>query len=789
MSAILRKLFRDLTRLQGQVITIALVVACGIASFVTMRSTYDSLLLSRDSYYEELRFGEVFVQLERAPAFVEDELEAVPGVSQVYTRVVESAMVPMASMPRPATGIVVSLPPDGEAPLNGVYLKRGRQLDPTRSDEVILLEAFANAHQIAPGQTLPAVINGTMRELTVVGIGMSPEFVLTMPAGAMTFDPERVAVLWMNRDVVEAAFQMEGGFNDVVALLQPGADETAVLEAIDDVLEPYGGLGAVPRAKQSSHYMLQGELVQLESMATFVPFIFLFVAAFLLNVVLSRLVTLQRPQIATLKAVGYSDREVGLHYLQLVSVIVVIGALLGTAAGAYFGQQMLGLYTGEFFRFPYPRYVLGLDVGVTGVLVSLVAAVVGALGAVRRVSRLPPAEAMRPPAPATYHRTLLERIGVFRWLSPATRMILREIQRRPLRVLLSAVGISMAIGIVVVSRYMYDAMSHMMDVQVHRAMREDVNVFLAKPLPQRAVRELEHLPGVFRAEGLRAVAVRFHAGHRWRDSVLNGYPEDGQLRRIVDSDGVVQPVPEGDQLVLTSKLGELLGLAVGDTIDVELREGERATRQLVVGGFVDESFGLQGHMNKAALHSVLREDQTVNSVLLEVDPQRFDEITARLKELPWVLSVSSPRDFRENFDEQSGEMMATYTLILTVFASIIAVGVIYNNTRVALSQRSRDFASLRVLGFTRGEIAAILLGEQAVQVALAIPIGLVVGYYLVVAMMSTVDAETYRLPIIISSRTYIYSSMVALAAAFVSALLVRRKLDRLDLIGVLKTRE
>lgn len=789
MSAILRKLFRDLTRLQGQVITIALVVACGIASFVTMRSTYDSLLLSRDSYYEELRFGEVFAQLERAPAFVEDELEAVPGVSQVYTRVVESAMVPMASMPRPATGIVVSLPPDGDAPLNGVYLKRGRQLDPTRSDEVILLEAFANAHQIAPGQTLPAVINGTMRELTVVGIGMSPEFVLTMPAGAMTFDPERVAVLWMNRDVVEAAFQMEGGFNDVVALLQPGADETAVLEAIDDVLEPYGGLGAVPRAKQSSHYMLQGELVQLESMATFVPFIFLFVAAFLLNVVLSRLVTLQRPQIATLKAVGYSDREVGLHYLQLVSVIVVIGALLGTAAGAYFGQQMLGLYTGEFFRFPYPRYVLGLDVGVTGVLVSLVAAVVGALGAVRRVSRLPPAEAMRPPAPATYHRTLLERIGVFHWLSPATRMILREIQRRPLRVLLSAVGISMAIGIVVVSRYMYDAMSHMMDVQVHRAMREDINVFLAKPLPQRAVRELEHLPGVFRAEGLRAVAVRFHAGHRWRDSVINGYPEGGQLRRIVDSDGVVQPIPEGDQLVLTSKLGELLGLAVGDTIDVELREGERATRQLVVGGFVDESFGLQGHMNKAALHSVLREERTVNSVLLEVDPQRFDEITARLKELPWVLSVSSPRDFRENFDEQSGEMMATYTLILTVFASIIAVGVIYNNTRVALSQRSRDFASLRVLGFTRGEIAAILLGEQAVQVALAIPIGLVVGYYLVVAMMSTVDAETYRLPIIISSRTYIYSSMVALAAAFVSALLVRRKLDRLDLIGVLKTRE
>lgn len=789
MSAVFRKLLRDLGRLQGQVITIALVVACGIASFVTMRSTYDSLLASRDSYYEDFRFGEVFARLERAPLSLARQLEAIDGVAQVHTRVVEAAMVPMPQMPRPATGTVVSLPPGGEPALNAVHLKRGRRLDPGRSDEVILLEAFAEAHGLEPGDEIPAVINGTMRELRVVGIGMSPEFVLTMPAGAMTFDPKQVAVLWMNREVVAAAYQMEGGFNDVVARLQPGADATAVLEAFDVALEPYGGSGAMPRAKQPSHYMLQGEIMQLESMATVVPFIFLFVAAFLLNVVLSRLVTLQRPQIATLKAVGYSDLEVGLHYLQLVSVIVVLGAVLGTAVGAYFGEALLGLYTGEYFRFPNPRYTLGADVAATGIVVSLGAAVIGALGAVRKVSRLPPAEAMRPPAPATYRRTLLERVGVFRWLSPATRMVLRELERRPLRVLLSAVGISMAIGIVVVSRFMYDAMGHMMDVQVHRAMREDINVVLAKPLPQRAVRELEHLPGVFRAEGQRAVAVRFHAGHRWRDAALVGYPPEGELRRLVDRDGTMRPVPEGDQLHLTTKLGELLGLRVGDMVEVELREGDRGTRWLSVGGFVDESFGLQGHMNKPALHRVLREERTVNSVLLDVDPQQLDAITARLKEQPWVLSVSSPRDFRDNFEEQSGEMMGTYTLILTVFASIIAVGVIYNNTRVALSQRSRDFASLRVLGFTRGEIARILLGEQAVQVALAIPIGLLVGYAMVVAMMSTVDPETYRLPIIISTQTYIYASMVAVAAAMVSALLVRRKLDKLDLIGVLKTRE
>lgn len=789
MSALLRKLLRDLVRLQGQVITIALVVACGIASFVTMRSNYDSLMFSRDSYYEEFRFADVFARLERAPSSVEARVQGVPGVARVYTRVVESVMVPMPDMPRPASGTVVSMPRDGDPPLNAVYVKKGRGLDPDRADEVILLQAFAEAHGIEPGNQIPAVINGTMRQLQVVGIGMSPEFVLTMPPGAMTFDPKQMAVLWMNRAVVEAAFQMEGGFNDVVARLQPGADEVAVLEAIDAVLEPYGGVGAVARAKQASHYLLESEIQQLQSMATVVPFIFLFVAAFLLNVVLSRLITLQRSQIATLKAVGYRDRDVGLHYLQLVSVIVLLGALVGTVLGAYLGQAMLRMYTGEYFRFPHPEYRLGLDVGVTGVAVSLGAAIIGALAAVRRVVRLPPAEAMRPPAPASYRRTLLERVGLFGLFSPATRMVLRELQRQPLRVLLSAVGISMAIGIVVVSRFMYDAMAHMMDVQVHRAMREDVNVVLAKPLPQRAVSDLEHLPGVFHAEGLRSAGVRFHAGHRWRDSVIVGYPQGMEMRRLVDRDGNPHVIPQAGELLLTSKLGELLEVEIGDVVEVELREGDRGSRWIPVGGFVDESFGLQGHMDKQALHDVLREAEIVSSVLLSVDSLQIDAVMSRLKEQPWVLSVSSPRDFKENFDEQSGEMMGTYTLILTVFASIIAVGVIYNNTRVALSQRSRDFASLRVLGFTRAEIATILLGEQAAQIVLAIPIGLVVGYYMVVAMMSTVDPETYRLPIIISTRTYIYASMVALAAALVSALLVRRKLDKLDLIGVLKTRE
>ncbi len=788
VTALQRKLLRDLGLMKGQVVTIALVVACGIASFVTMRSALDSLVLSRDAYYERYRFGDVFAHLERAPTSARADLQALSGVAAVETRVVEAVMVPLPDMPRPASGTVVSLPAAGEPALNGIYLRSGRGLDPARSDEVLVLGSFAEAHQLEPGDRLPVVLNGKLRELRIVGVAMSPEFVFTMPPGGLSFDPKQIAVLWMTRDVVAGAFRMEGAFNDVVVKLQPGADERAVQTAVDRVLAPYGGVGAVPRSKQASHYMLQSELTGLESMAGFVPFIFLFVAAYLLNVVLSRLVHLQRGQIATLKAVGYSDREVGLHYLGLVSVIVLFGAALGLGAGVWLGGMLMDLYTSEYFRFPEPRYRAGLDVVLFSVGISLAAAVFGALAAVRNVARLPPAEAMRPPAPARYRRSLVERLGIGRLVGPAGRMVLREVERRPLRVMLSSVGIAFAVGIVVIAGYFHDAIDHMVETTFHESMREDVTVTFAKPLPERALRELEHVPGVWHAEGLRSVPVRFRAGSRFRDAAITAYPEGLELRRLLDRDGHAAEVP-AEGLLVTAKLAEVLELGVGDSIDVEVKEGRRVTLRTRVAGLLDEPFGMQAHVSMAELHRMLGEERRVTTGLLRVDPAERDGVFRHMKRLPWVAAVAYPGSFRELFEEQSGGIMRVYTLILALFASIIAVGVVYNNARIALSQRNRDLASLRVLGFTRREIAVILFGELSIQIVLAIPLGMWVGQQLVVAMASTVDPEAYRLSLVVSPRTYAFAVSVMLVAAAASFLLVRRELNALDLIGVLKTRE
>jgi putative ABC transport system permease protein len=788
IAALDRKLFRDLGALRGQVITIALVVAAGIATFVTLQGTYASLQESRDAYYERHRFADVFARARRVPGSMAARIEELDGVARAYPRIKELISLPRTDRPEASAGQIVSIPSSGEAPLlNDVVLQSGRWPEPGRAEEVLLLDGFAKARGIRPGDSLPVILNGDRRELRVVGTALSPEYVFAIEPGAAVPEPDGFAVIWMFEDAVAAAFQMEGAFNDVVLRLQPGASELGVIDALDRLLEPYGGFGAVGRDLQDSNYFLGQELGQLESMATVVPFIFLAVAAFLVNVVLSRLIHIQRGQIAALKALGYSDLQIGLHYVKLVSVVVVIGAVVGLGLGVWLGGGMTALYT-QWFHFPVLRFQLDASVAITGVAVSVLAALAGAAIGVYGVVRLPPAEAMQPPAPPRYEQSWLERLGVLFLFGTSARMVAREITRRPMRTILSSLGISMAVAIMVSGRFGIDSFEHLIDQVFQTAMTEDLSVTFARPTPYRAVRELAHLPGVTRAEGLRVVPVRFEHASRHRDSMIFGMPEDLTMRRLMDRDGRDVPVPR-EGILLESTLARILGVGIGDTVRVHVREGQRPTHDIVVTGLIDEMYGLQGYMSLDTLNRLLREERTVSYVLLDVDTASMDEVRTRLVDRRGVQGVSRRTALIERVREQTGSTWTSMTLILTLFAATIAIGVVYNNARVALSLRSRDLASLRVLGLTRAEISAVLLGELAVQVLLAIPIGLVLGTLMAEAVMSTADPERYRMPAIISSRTYAFATLVTVGAGLVSALLVRRKLDRLDLIGVLKTRE
>jgi putative ABC transport system permease protein len=788
-----RKLLRDLARMKGQLLTIALVVAAGIAAYVSLQGNYVSLERAREAYYDRYRLGDVFAHLERAPVGVAARLEDLPGVARVEARLVEPATIALEGED-PIRTQVISLGASERAPLNGVRLASGRMVDPTRADEALLLSAFAEAQRIAVGARLPVVMNGRERELTIVGIAQSPEHVMAVQVGEVAPDPRRFAVLWMDHDTLAAAYDMRGAFNDVVIALQasdsPAARaerEAALIAGVDRLLESYGGLGAYGRARHPSNALVEGELQQLEAMSTVLPGIFLAVAALLLNVVISRLVHLQRPEIATLKAVGYGDVAIGLHFLELVLVIAALGSALGVGVGSWLGSAMLDLYR-KYFDFPDLAFQLdGRSVAV-GVFISAGAAVLGAQSAVRSVVALPPAEAMRPTAPARYGRSILDRLRLSRVAGASANMVVRELERRPLRAGMSVLAIAASVGLMVVGGWYYDAIDALVETQFHETLREDVTVSFIEPQPERAVRELAHLPGVLDAEGLRAVPVRFRAGHRHRDATIVAYRDDLTLRQPRDKHGRAVGLPESG-ILLTDKLAEILDVVPGDVVEVAVREGARQQGKLLVAGLIDESFGLQGHMRAAALADWLGEEPTVSQALLRVDSLAATTLDQRLRELPDVAGVARKREILARFRDQSAGMIMTVATIITLFAATITIGVVYNNARIALSLRSRDLASLRVLGFHPHEVSLLLLGEMAIQVLVALPFGMFFGKLFVLGLASTVDPETFRLPVVITTWSYGLAVLVALGASVVSALFVRRQVDNLDLIGVLKTRE
>ncbi len=787
MRALDRKLLRDLWQLKGQAIAIALVIACGVATFVMFLGTLVTLETTRADFYRNYRFAEVFAPLKRAPEHLARRIAEIPGVERVDTRVVAPVRVDVAGFDEPITGVITSVPDQGEPVLNRLYIESGRSVTGGRSDEVVVSEAFAKAHGFAPGDRIGMVINGRRKQLRIVGTAVSPEYLAQLRPGSAFPDFKRYAIMWMARTPLGNAYNMEGAFNSAVLTLSPGASERDVIDRLDQLLAPYGGTGAVGREDQLSNRFLSTELEQLANSSRLFPFIFLGVAAFLLNVVITRLVSTQREQIASLKAFGYSNGAVAMHYLKLMLIIVALAAAVGVGAGAGLTRQMGGIYM-SFFRLPYLEYRLPLSLIAAAMLVSMGAGLIGTLFAVRGAARLRPAEAMRPESPALYRQTLLERAGLRRLLTGPTRMILRHLGHRPLKSLASAVGIALAVAILMTGRFQKDTVTYMMHVHYGLAQREDLSVSFVEPTSRRALYDLVSLPGVQHGEVYRYVPVVLRNRQYSYRTAIKGTEPGGTLQRLLDTELREVQVP-AHGLVLTDYLANLLHVAPGQSVTVEVLEGKRQTREVPVAAVVKQYLGVSGYMNLAALNRLLQEGDAISGVNLAVDMAQAPAIYARLKEMPRVAGTTVREQELRNFRELMQQTMLFWTSLATIFAAVIAFGVVYNSARITLTERSRELASLRVLGFTRGEISYILLGELGLLTLAALPPGLWLGRGLCAYIASNVTSDLYRVPLIIEPNTYAFAATAVLVSAAASALLVRRRLDELDLIAVLKTKE
>lgn len=788
MKALDRKLVRDLTRLRSQIASIAAIVACGVASVIAMHSTLDSIQRAREQYYVRARFPDVFSSLKRAPQSVEEAIRKIPGVGMVETRVMATARVHVPRLVESANGYFVSVPAEGEPTLSSLHITSGRALSDRSEDEVLINEHFAESNSLRPGDSLSAVMNGRWRRLKIVGVAMSPEYIYNaVPGVGMFSDHKRVAIIWMRRNALGPMYQMDGAFNDVALTLSPDGNENEVIASLDALLRPYGGGHAYGRKDQLSNSVLSGEIEQLRVFGTAMPFVFLSVAAFLLNVVLSRLIATQREEIAVLKAFGYSNSRLALHFLGYSLAAVALGAIGGVALGVWVGRKYTALYV-NFFRFPSFEHYTDPLIVVVGIVVSAVAAITGSLFGVRAAVRLAPAEGMRPATPAVYRPLLIERLGFGALVPTSTRMLLRNLERRPLRTLASVIGVAFATAILVVGTFAFDSARYMADIQFRAVDREDFSVGFTNPVHVRAQHELASVPGVSRVELFRSTAVRIRYGHHSRQILLTGLARDAELRRLVDSDGRVYQLP-ATGLVITSALGAVLQAIPGDTVIIELLERGGEIRRVVIAAEVNEMIGFNGYMDRQAVNALLGEGPAASGAYIAASAQDMNPVLRRFDSLPAVSGTVTRAAMLKNFDDQIASSMRLTVSIVVFLASIVALGVVYNGIRISFSERARELASLRVLGFTRREVATLLFGEQGVINALAAPVGMLLGLALAFWVATGFATEAYRFPVVVTARTYIFGLTVVTVMAVAACATMRRRIYTLDLVAVLKTRE
>lgn len=782
------KVLRDLWSMRTQALSIALLIASGIAVFVMSVSNYVALVSAMNTHYRNERFADLFASLKRAPLALAEQIRDIDGIAIVEPRIAQTVRVIRPDTDLSITGRIISVPAADQPQLNRLYVVKGRWLDPARPDEVIVNEAYARARAVEPGDAIDVVLNGRLHEFHVAGIALSPEFVFATRPGLPLPDDRNLAVLWAGEDAVAGAFDMKGAFNDVLMTLAPGASKPEVIEAVDRILSPFGGIGAYDRRDLPSNRFLEDELAEQETLGIVMPATFYAIAAFLMNIVVGRLVEAQREQIAALKALGYSNLPIALHYIKFVSVIAIIGAAIGLLLGWWFAASIIENYR-AFFRFPVLKTRLELWTIAVAVLASMAAANIGALSAVYRIVRLAPAEALRPQIPKV--STSVFWLGRFSGTAaiPLQFVIaLRVIVGHPFRTLFTIVGIALAVPLVLFGLFWFDAIGHMIDVSFGRIERGDAFVMFSTPVRATALHELRSVPGVMLAEGQRIVPVEITTSHRKYRTSLVGLPASSELK--VPRDRTLAPIEVPPSGVMMSRpLAESLGISVGQSITIAVLEEKRPVRDLPVVKLSDDILGFSVTMEISALNRLLREDDLINAAALKVDTLYADRVWSRLQMMPRIESSSVKSLWLSLFNESIAGMIVVGAAILTGFGLLIAVGVVYNSARVAFQERAWEVASLRILGFTRRECAVILISELAFEVLVAIPLGLLVGRALIELIVNLRVRESFQVPVVIEPQSYAAAALIILTAAIASGFVVQQRINKLDLVHALKARD
>jgi len=792
MAALHRKLGRDLRRSVGVLLTIVAIIAVGTGSFIGFGSAKRILTASQAAYYREYRFADFWVDVKKAPLSAIERIADLPGIAAIETRIAFDVIVDLPGVVEPLTGRLLSAPERGfERTINGICLIQGSGFSTDRNEEVILSEAFAQAHGLEPGDRIELILNRKRESFVIVGTAISPEYVyMVRGQGDFVPDPEHFGILYIKEDYARDVLDFQDACNQVVGRLVPGAeaDVEVLLARIDQMLDPYGVLSSTPRARQASHRFLSDEIEGLTITAAFMPAIFLLVAALVLNVLMSRLAERQRAIVGTLKALGYSDRAVLVHFLSFGVVVGLAGGLAGDGLGELTSKGLVEMYK-SFFQFPRFVYRAYPDLLLIGMAISVCFAVAGTAKGAWSVLRLQPAEAMRQRPPERGGAIFLERFTLlWRQFGFRTHIALRSLVRNRIRTASAIISSALSTAIILTSLCMWDSMKFLVAFQFDRVLHSDVDIGMRDEKSVAALFEGRDLPGVDYAEPALGLRCDLRHGRHARRLSITGFEPGHRLTTPVQSN--LQPVeipPDG--LVMTNKLAEILGAKVGDRLSLTPVRGRRETVPVRLASTVDGFLGLECYADLRYLSRIVGEDQAVNSVQLAVNPVGRDDLFRSIKELPNAQGINVVENARKSIESTFVATMLAMIGMIVIFAGVIAFGSTLNNSLVEIGDRLRDVSTFRVLGYGPGQIAGIFFRQNLITFLLGLVLAFPIGYWMMVGLASAYDSELFRMPVIIHTGTVLWTAAIALGFVLIVQWFVYRRIKKLDWLEGIKVKE
>lgn len=793
MGVLNRKLIRDTLGSVGTLLTVIAIMAVGTGIFVGMRLSQRILAASQEDYYRAYRFADFWVDVKKAPLTAVEPVARLPGIGALESRVVYDVIMDVPGEIQPISGRLISAPPRGfDQTINGIVLVRGSGFSDDRDEEVIIGEAFAREHGLGPGDRVSLILGGRLETFTITGTAISPEYVyMVRGTGDFIPDPRHFGILYVKEDFARRVLDFEDATNQIVGRMAADFRDTEMeflLQRIDRMLEPYGVLATIPRERQASHRFLTDEIRSLGITAWIMPTIFLFVAALVLNVVMSRLAERQRTVIGTLKAIGYSDRQVLVHFLGFGFLTGLAGGGAGCLLGVLLARGMIEIYE-DFFQFPRFEFRIHADLLAIAAGMALAFALAGTVRGVKRVLRLQPAEAMRPRPPERGGAVFLERFPrVWRPLGFRTHIALRSMARNRGRTVTGMVASTLSVAIILIALGLSESVHFLLDFQFERVLRSDVDIGMQDERSMAAVYEARGLPGVDRAEPVLGLTCDIRRGRESRRLAITGLSPDHQLTTPLGAD--LEPIVIPEQgLVLTRKLAEIFGVRVGDELELTPVRGRRETVHARVSAIVEGLLGLECYADIRYLSGVVDETLAVNGLQLAVNPARMDDLFRAIKRMPNAQGLSIRANIRDNIRDTIIRTMSFSITSIIIFAGIIAFGSVLNASLIEIGDRLRDIATFRVLGYNPGQIGGIFFRQNMVVFAVGLILGLPLGYYLLRLIAYAYDTELMRMYVFITWRSVLLTSVLSLLFVLIAQVVVYRQVSRLDWLEGVKVKE